>query len=148
MLASFLGISLFFFLTGCNYSHLKNQDQKIEANLSGIQRFVDGACVRCHMQSTAANRYVSLIDISELIEKPGNDHGSGHQHTRFLIKPGCPKESFFLSIIKEGKMPPGGGVSAQTMQSIAEFITSLNPHPGTECDDEPGGSGPGEPGEP
>lgn len=140
-------LSLLLALAGCNYTHPKVSEENIQANLESIQRdFVDVRCVRCHTEATAANRYVSLIDITQSIETPKSGPES---RPRYLIKPGCPKQSFFLSIIKEGKMPPGGGVSPKAIEAIEKYITSLNPHAGTDCSDEPPGdeTDPGEPGD-
>ncbi len=86
-----------------------------------------------------------MADIATSIEKPGHDHGTG-AHPRYLIKPGCPKQSFFLSIIREGKMPPAPAekISPETIKAIEQFIIALDPKAGKMCDDEPPDSdGPG-----
>lgn len=139
----------FFFLWGCNTSETKSNtpaaEEKLESTQDSIQRnFVNRSCVSCHTEATASNRHVSLTDISKVIEKPGHDH-SGGAHIRYLIKPGCPKQSFFLSIIREGKMPPREKIASDIIKTIEDFIISLNPQAqsGKLCDDdEPGGDDP------
>lgn len=105
-----------------------------------IQRdFVNVSCVGCHTQPTAKNRNVALSDIGAIIVGAPHDH-TANPMPRMLIVPGCPKQSFFLSILKEGKMPPGGQqtVPAATLQAIETWITSLKPDAGNSCNsDEP-----------
>lgn len=111
---------------------------KLEANLQSVQTvLVNARCVSCHAEPTAKNRQVVLTDIQQVIEKP---HAPGRgAHPRYLIKPGCPKQSFFLSIIKSGSMPPRPDerVSAEDIKTLEAFIVSLNPKAGKMCDDEP-----------
>lgn len=124
-------------LFGCDHRELKSRDEKLEATQESIQRnLVNRSCVSCHLDATVKNRYVSLVDIGSVIEKPG----SSPSGRRYLIKPGCPKESFFLSIIREGKMPPAPAqsISTEEIQVIEEFIRDLNPSATSEtCSDEP-----------
>ncbi len=147
-----LAVSLLFILIGCNRTEIKAIDRrKLEATTQSIQRnFVNVSCVRCHAQAATVNRNVALGDISKIIEADGHVHEHGSM--RLLIKPGCPKQSFFLSIMKEGKMPPSpeAKVSTETLKVIEDWIVSLKPNAGNACnDDEPGGSREsGEPGEP
>lgn len=113
------------------------------------QNLVNVSCLRCHTQATAKNRYVNLTDIMTLTV-PG-DHATeeGHHH-RVLILPGCPKQSLFLSLLKEGKMPPtpADSVPMATLKAIEDWIISLKPDAGTTCEgDEPQDTEPG-PGEP
>ena len=122
-------------LVSCHREQVGATDERLEATVDSIQRnFVNRHCLECHLTATAANRYVSLSDLSTLIEKTGDGHS---HHPRFLIKPGCPRESFFLSILKEGKMPPAPAqkVSAEAINTIERWIISL--HPNGSCDDEP-----------
>lgn len=128
----------------------KASDSRVVASLESIQRnFVNTTCIECHTGATATNRYVSLVDISTLIEKPGTKP-SGGPKARYLIKPGCPKQSLFLSIMREGKMPKSGGVPQEIIHTIDTFIKNLDPNAGKKCDegeppdeylpsDEPGG---------
>lgn len=109
--------------------------EKITPTIESIQRnFVDKKCLSCHTQATESNRFIVLRDISQLIE--GNTSGSGRKN---LIKPGCPKESFFLSIMREGKMPPPayGGVGEESIKTIEEWIAGLNPNYELCSKDEP-----------
>lgn len=58
-----------------------------------------------------------------------------------LIKPGCPKQSFLMMILKAQKMPPlpNPPVDAATIKVLEDWIVSLDPNAGTACDgDEPG----------
>lgn len=103
--------------------------------LASIQKdFVDRKCVSCHQEATHNNRHVKLTNLTEVIEGTGP---SGH--VRKIIKPGCPKESFFHSIMREKKMPPAPAEkpTEEVLKIIAEWITNLKP--GAICDDEPGG---------
>ena len=122
---------------------------KLEPSLKSIQTiFVTKKCLSCHTEATERNRNVVLTDLSLLIEKTNND--GGHQHhlkdsiplgqmRKNLIKPGCPKESFFLSIMKEGKMPPPPSkATPEELKIIEQWITSLKPDAGKSCSDEPG----------
>lgn len=138
-------IPLLLFLSACNRTETKGNEEKLEATAQSIQRtFVNVSCVSCHTQNTTANRNVVLTDITRIIEEPGQPHEHGKM--RMLIKPGCPKESFFLSIMKEGKMPPKPSekVSADTVKVIEDWIISLKPNAGKYCNsdeppDKPGG---------
>ena len=123
---------------------------KLEPDLKSIQTvFISKKCVSCHAEATERNRFVVLTEISQIIEK--TDKKDGHQHhlneatpladqvRKNLIKPGCPKQSFFLSIMKEGKMPPPPSkVSPDELKIIEQWITSLKPDAGKSCSDEPG----------
>lgn len=110
--------------------------EKITPTAESIQRnFVDKKCLSCHMQAIESNRFVVLKDITQLIE--GTTGGSGRKN---LIKPGCPKGSFFLSIMKEEKMPPPsyGRIESDTLRAIEEWIVGLDPNAGSSCSgDEP-----------
>ncbi len=108
-----------------------------QATLTSIQKdFVNKKCVSCHQEATASNRHIKLTDLMEIVE--GTGHSSGGAHVRKIIKPGCPKESFFHSIMREGKMPPppADKPSQEWLKAIAEWIAALKP--GAICDDEPG----------
>jgi mono/diheme cytochrome c family protein len=132
----FMTTSLVALLSACNQPTTIISTQKLESTLESIQRdFVNPNCIQCHTQATENNRYVKLTDLSAVIEKTGHDHSS--PHVRYLIKPGCPKQSFFLSIIRAGKMPPSGKVSAEEIQTIETFIKNLDPNAKKKCDDEP-----------
>lgn len=105
-----------------------------------IQRdFVNVSCLGCHRQATSKNRNVALSDIGSIIVGTPHDHNASPM-PRMLIVPGCPKQSFFLSILKEGKMPPGGQetIPMATLEAIETWITSLKPDAGNDCNsDEP-----------
>jgi hypothetical protein len=134
-----LATALLFSISACNWVEVKGAELRVSPTLQSVQRdFVDRACLRCHVQSTTANRNVDLTDIARLVEKAGHHHGDA-EHTRFLIKPGCPKQSLFLSIIREGKMPPPPAprISAENINAIAEYITSLDPKANCESDEPP-----------
>lgn len=121
----------------------------VAPTLEGLQKnFVDVSCVKCHTSATAKNRWVDLTDILALTKAGDHTTEAGHHH-RILIQPGCPKQSLFLSILKEGKMPPSGdAVPASTLQALETWIVSLKPNAGTSCNsDEPQDSHP-VPGEP
>ena len=141
MLATFL-----FALSACNYDRVKSTGAggdpklapKLEPTLKSVQEvYVNARCVSCHLEPTTKNRNVALTDIRDVIEKP-HVHGSG-PHPKYLIKPGCPKQSFFLSIIKSGKMPPPPAerVSAEDFKELEAFVLSLDPKAAKLCDDEP-----------
>lgn len=134
-------------VVGCNYSQRKTPlggAAVVLATRESIQQdFVGGSCLRCHTQANAKNRYVDLTDIMTLTQPGDHNTEAGHHH-RVLIVPGCPKLSFFVSILKEGKMPPTPDerVLPETIEAIEDWIVSLRPNPGTACDsDEPGGPG-------
>lgn len=116
------------------------KERELKPTLQSIQAdFVNVKCISCHMTATDKNRYVVLTDLSKLIEGGGHTHGpGGTHHHRHLIKPGCPKQSFFLSILKEGKMPPPPAqkISEKELNVISDWITGLKPS--ADCkDDEP-----------
>lgn len=132
-------------LMGCNYSRRKTPlggAPVVLATRESIQQdFVGASCLRCHTQANAKNRYVDLSDILTLTQPGDHNTEAGHHH-RVLIVPGCPKQSFFVSILKEGKMPPAPDerVLPETIEAIEDWIVGLRPNPGTACDsDEPGG---------
>lgn len=125
----------------------------VQANQESIQKnLVDKTCISCHQSATASNRYVELTDISKLIEGAGHEHTPGGPRHN-LVKPGCPTQSFFYTIMKEGKMPPppAGKVSPESLKAVEDWIVSLKPNAGNSCEsdepqdqpsgDEPGGSG-------
>lgn len=114
------------------------KDPKLLPTLESIQQeFVNNRCVTCHKTATSQNRHVALKDLRTIIE----GRGEPHSHVRKIIKPGCPKQSFFLSIIREGKMPPRETVRDDDVAAIEKWIISLKPDAGPTCDDEPGGGG-------
>lgn len=129
-------------LVSCNYSDRKQPQSgefSVEATRESIQRnVVNVSCLRCHTQATPRNHGVELTDILSLTSAP--EHAPGGHHHSALILPGCPKQSLFVSILKEGKMPPPPEqpLPATTIATIETWITSLKP--GTNCNsDEPGG---------
>jgi|GEM_PF-1817699 len=114
-----------------------------QPTLASIQKdFVDRKCVSCHQEATSANRHVKLASLMEIVE--GTGHPPGGAHVRKIIKPGCPKESFFHSIMREGKMPPPPAPkpTQEWLKAMSDWITSLKP--GAICDDEPGGGDDGD----
>lgn len=113
-------------------------ESQMTPDLKSIQsEFVNKKCLSCHSQPTEKNRFVALSDISQIIAGIGHTYESSHMR-RNLIMSGCPKQSLFLSIIKEGKMPPSENVSAVILRTIEEWIVSLKPSAGRACqDDEP-----------
>ena len=139
-------------LAACNRAQTGASDQKLEATTESVQRaFVNQSCLKCHTVAKDTNRNVALADINTLIEPEGHVHHHGDPAVRFLVKPGCPKKSFFLSILREGKMPPPPGlkISEEKLQVIEAWITSLKPN--AVCEDleeppdspTPGGDEPG-----
>jgi len=147
-----LGCAFFLALfSSCNRIEHKVSPQKLEPTAASIQRSImNGRCVRCHLDSRKENGYIPLTDFTVLVEdgKP-HDHSS---HKRFLIKPGCPKQSVFMSILRKGKMPPppDAALSEGEFDVIEKWITSLKPEAEKLCEsDEPVDSVPpggGEPG--
>lgn len=106
---------------------------ELRATRESIQvDFVDRRCLSCHQAPTEQNRHVALADIRKVIEGAPHEPGG---HLRTLIKPGCPKQSFFHSILRERKMPPSPAqaVDEKELSVIAEWITSLKPD--AKCDD-------------
>ncbi len=101
------------------------------------QNFVNVRCISCHELPTAKNRHVSLARLSETIEGNGQNPTGGH--IRQLIKPGCPKQSLFSSILREGKMPPPpmAKIEEKEIQIIEDWIRSLNPKATCEDSGEP-----------
>lgn len=131
-------------LVGCNYTSRKHSQSSpvvVQSTRESIQRdFVNVYCLGCHTQANAKNRFVDLTDIVKLAEPGDHTTEAGHHH-RVLVQPGCPKQSLFLSILKEGKMPPRPAepVPAETLRSIESWIVSLKPDAGDSCNgDEPG----------
>jgi len=125
---------------GTNSPIVKGPPKELFPTLQSVQTdFVNDRCLSCHQTATAQNRQVALVDIALLIE--GNGHNHGHGNTgRHLIKPGCPKQSFFLSVMREGKMPPPPGekVPSETLKIVETWIVELKPNAGNSCnDDEP-----------
>lgn len=128
---------------------LQTGETRVSPTQESIQRdFVNVACLECHRMPTAKNRNVGLSDIGAILENGSHDHGTTFV-ARKIIRPGCPKQSLFLSILKEGKMPPKGKVPGETLDAIETWITSLDPAAEKTCErDEPtdGEKQPGEPG--
>ena len=113
---------------------------KPQPTLLSVQKDISNKrCLSCHVDASDKNRFVSLIDLGQIIET--SSHAHVHDGVRRnLIKPGCPKQSFFLSIIKEGKMPPQPleRLSAEELKAVEDWITSLNPNAVLSCvSDEP-----------
>lgn len=140
-------IVLFPLLSACGEkSGSSPQGVTISPTQESIQRdFVNVSCLSCHTQATPKNRYVNLNDIMALT-KPVDHTIDPEHHHRVLILPGCPKQSLFLSILKEGKMPPAPSdpISAATIQALESWIVSLKPNAGTSCNsDEPVDTNPG-----
>ena len=113
--------------------------QKLTPDIQSIQSdFVNQRCLSCHSEPTSRNQNVWLGDIFQIIEGNPIRFPGARQN---LIKPGCPKQSFFLMILKAQKMPPTPNppVDASTLKVLEDWITSLDPNAGTACDgDEPG----------
>jgi len=111
----------------------------LESTQESIQKnLVDSKCLSCHQEAKATNRNVDLRDIGKLF---GNLSSSQRKD---LIIPGCPKESMFLSILREGKMPPNSAtkISEQDMKVIENWIKGFPPQR-TNCNpDEPPDSRP------
>ena len=125
----------------------------VEPTMESIQKnLVDKNCVSCHQSATSANRLIALGDLSVVIQTPDahHDHNSMRQD---LIKPGCPNQSFFYTIMREGKMPPPPTteVSEENLKTVEQWIVSLRPDAGPTCDhddDEPGDDSGGDDDEP
>lgn len=122
---------------------------KIEPNKESIQKnLMDTACVACHRGATSSNRFVDLSDIETVISTGEHIHDpSAPRHD--LVEPGCPKQSFLLSIMREGKMPPPPAErpSDEGLKAVEDWILGLKP--GSTCDsDEPGGDDGGDSDEP
>ena len=115
-------------------------EAKISPTIQSIQHdFVDKKCLSCHGQATERNRYVALSDLGSIMDVGSHSHHPNEMR-RDLIKPGCPKQSFFLSIMREGKMPRGEKVDEETLKTIEQWITGLKPDAGSTCNfsgDEP-----------
>lgn len=137
-------ISLTLLLTACKPQHQLgasagdgSQFEKIAANQSSIQKiFINRQCLSCHDSALSSNRFVDLRDLSWVIE--GEAFRSQSSLRKNLIKPGCPNESFLLSVVKSGEMPPAPErrVDQQTIQILKDWILSLQPNR-TDCGDEP-----------
>lgn len=113
---------------------------KLKPEIQSIQTdFVNTKCMNCHSNATERNRFVDLRDISQIIEGSSHSHQPGETR-RNLIKPGCPQQSFFLSIMKESKMPPSTAdrINEESLKIIEDWIIGLKPNAGNICnDDEP-----------
>jgi hypothetical protein len=129
-------------VAACSYSKDKAPEAAtaVQPTRESIQRdFVAGTCLRCHRTPTELNRFVDLNDIGKLTE-------AGH-HRPAAVIPGCPKQSLFLSILREGKMPPLAAepIPETTLKAIEDWIVSLRPDAGDSCNgDEPGSGGDGD----
>lgn len=116
-------------------------DAGVEAKLESIQEnLVDRDCKSCHQGASRQNRNVDLTDIAAIIVSSEHAHEPDGAR-RDLIKPGCPQQSFFLSIMREGKMPPkpASRVDDAKLQAVERWIKSLAPDVICESD-EPGGN--------
>lgn len=137
-------VILTFLLAACQPQHEVgaaagdgSEFEKIAANQSSIQKnFINRQCLSCHDQALSSNRYVDLRDLTWIIEGAGV--GNNLSIRKNLIKAGCPKESFLLSVIKSGEMPPAPErrVDQQTIQILNDWILSLWPNR-NDCGDEP-----------
>lgn len=137
-------------------SQKKKSDQRKVSNPSlkpsqeSIQiQLVEKSCVSCHESATSKNRHVDLRDIGKIIEGEHN-HATDSDHSRTaLVKPGCPKQSFFLSIMREGKMPPppAPSIESKSLNIVEIWIKGLkdveNCEPDEPGDDEIGDDEPG-----
>ena len=120
----------------------------LQPTLGSIQHeLVDKKCVACHSEASVANRHVALSDLSKVILPPNVPAAHDHTDPRFarndLVREGCPDQSFFYTIMKEGTMPPRAQhVSAEDLTTVASWIKSLGPAdpPADLCKDptEPG----------
>ncbi len=129
----------------------------LTASTESMQRdLVDQRCVSCHSEATDANRHVDLRDVEELIvghRDDGHPHDGGTGHARKdLVRPGCPEQSFFFTIMSNGEMPPAptAHLTVDELEVVRNWILGLWQGPGDPCvSDEPGtddGGGTDEPG--
>jgi mono/diheme cytochrome c family protein len=104
----------------------------LEATLASVQSVLaDKRCVSCHTEASRANNHVVLTDLATISfegQPPAHVHDSPEPR-RDLIKKGCPDQSFFLSILKEGKMPPAPQprLTTEELATVAKWITNLGP---------------------
>lgn len=111
---------------------------ELEPNAASIQsELVGKRCVSCHTEATHANRHVDLSDVA----KGGS-----------WLRPGCPSQSLFLSVLKDGKMPPAPAarLEGSKVDIVARWIEDMVKAEDRHCEDtdEPGTGDGGEPGEP
>lgn len=113
---------------------------KVLATLESIQRdLVNESCLGCHSVASDTNHHVDLSNVSKLLDGASHDSGSSEHKTTILV-PGCPQQSLFLSIMKEGKMPPppASKIAGEALQAVETWIESLNQNADLDCDsDEP-----------
>lgn len=134
---------LLLFIFGCGLgrpagliSRPPGTSNKLQSDLNSIQQdFVNPRCLSCHSEATSSNRDVSLRDISQIIEGQWTVNLMARRN---LIKPGCPLQSFFYTIIKSGEMPPNESVDGESLRMIETWIVSLDPSASDNCSDEPG----------
>lgn len=112
--------------------------QKLTPDIQSIQSdFVNQRCLSCHSEPTVRNQNVWLGDIFQVIEGNPIRFPGARQN---LIKPGCPKQSFLMIILKSQEMPPRPNppVDGPTLKILEDWILSLSPTPRADCDgDEP-----------
>ena len=98
-----------------------------EPTYENVQRWSDRYCLTCHILKTEANSGAILMDLRDSIRDPRRKH----QMVRYLIEPGRPEASIFLTIIdpkktrRERLMPPGIVVPKKDREVIAAWIASL-----------------------
>ncbi len=138
-----LSIAIFIIELGCSpYHDTLEQPVGLLPTTQSIQTgFINERCLSCHSDSTEHNRHVNLTDIKQITTVSNGGHSghlSGHARSP-IIRPGCPKQSLVVSILREGQMPPppSAPIDAKTIEIIETWIRSLNPD--DKClDDEPG----------
>lgn len=108
--------------------------EKLKATLGDVQtRIINPKCLSCHTTSNPDNRNIGLANIADLIE------GSSSLAPRKIIKPGCPEQSFFFTIMRTGEMPTRGPrVNSEELAAIEEWILGLARPILANCSDEPG----------
>lgn len=113
------------------------RQQKLAPDLNSMQNFVNRRCLECHLEANARNQRVVLFDLSTIIEGSLVRLPGARQN---LIKPGCPKQSFFLMVLRANKMPPRPApiIDEESLKTIEDWILSLDSGTGTNCNsDEP-----------
>lgn len=129
--------------------HQPNLPLTLQPTVDSVQHeLVDKKCVACHAEGSASNGHVLLTDLNKVILPPNvtapHDHTDPHFARADLVREGCPEQSFFYTIMKEGKMPlgPAGHISVADLATVEAWIKSLGPPnpPADFCKDptEPG----------